>query len=155
MENTQTNVNRTIRRKFERETAIKMLNELQNKIAGANLDAICDDDLEITSNDFNDDLSMRRLLQAVQCGLVYWDDSENCMVQELINPLKSGDLTADKFYYKHKLSIAQIKENNTTNQIELAMRLLSQITGRAIPLIGQLYGTDMEISMGCLSFFGK
>ena len=143
-----------IRKIMEKETAIKLLNEIKDLIGGVDLTDICGDELEIKLDSIQDPIQ-KMLIAAVQCGLVYWDEQENCLVQKLIRPLKSGEITADEFKYKSRLNVKQLKEFNPTNQLDLFQKMLSQISGRPYHLIGNLSGQDIEVAMGCLSFFDK
>ena len=154
METTQNNECTKIRKKFEQSAAIRELNDIKNKMGGVDLDSICNDEFEITEKNLTD-FNIKRLVQAVQCDLVYYDEQENCLVQKLTKTLKAGEITANEFRYKYKLSIAQLRDANMTNQFDLIIRIISQVTGRPIHLIGQLYGLDMEIAMACIDFFVK
>src|SRR5574344_1303342 len=121
------NVKTKIEKIMEKESAIKVLNDIKNKIGGVDLSNICDDESDIF--DVNSDDSMtKRLIQAIQCGLVYWDENENTLVQKLIYPIKCGEVSADHFKYSRQLTMNDLKGLNTNNQLELFACLLSQIT---------------------------
>lgn len=145
-----------ITKKMEKETAIKMLNEIKENIGGVDLETICSENDDITPENINDDIT-NRLVQAIQCGLVYWDEKENVLVQKLIRPLVSGDLTANELKYQHKLTIRDLKMINSPgiSELEVFEKALAQITGRGNALIGKLSGQDVQIASGCLSFFAE
>lgn len=81
-----------IRKIMEREAALKVIDGIKNKIGEADLDSICE---ETTSVIGGNEAVYNKFVQAVMCGLVYWDDEKNCLVQNLINPVKSGERTYD------------------------------------------------------------
>ena len=141
-----------IKKIMEKESAIKVLQEIKENIAGVNLDSICEENAAIKAEDLQD-ITLKRVIQAIQCGLVYWDDKENVLVQKLIKPLISGELEAKELKYKNRLCIKELKNMNSENQLDLLEKALSQITGRAPHLIGKLTGQDIHIATGCLSFF--
>lgn len=143
-----------IRKIMEKETAIKTLNEIKDLIGGVDLTSICDDELEIKPENIQDPIQ-KMLVAAVQCGLVYWDEQENCLIQKLIRPLKAGELTASEFKYKNRLNVKELKSINAMSELDLFEKVLSQIVARPSHLVGQLMGQDIDISMGCLCFFGK
>lgn len=151
MENKQQN---QIRKIMEKETAVKVLNEIKDSIGGVDLMEICDDVPEIKPEDIQDPIQ-KILIAAIQCGLVYWNEEENCLTQKLIRPVKSGEITAEEFKYKHRLSINQLKSINAKSELDLFEKGFSQMVARPSQLIGQLTGQDIQISMGCLSFFDK
>jgi len=152
---TENLVQRKITKIMSKETAVENLNSMLEKIGGVNIDNICEDRLQITIDDYGKEPTLTRLIQGVMCGLVYWDENNNCMVQELIHPIKSGELTADKLYYKYKLKVFQMQNTDLNSPIGIAIKLLSDITGRPAKLISQMSGLDIDIAVGCLNFFGQ
>jgi hypothetical protein len=124
---------------MEKETAVKTLNEIKDLIGGVDLMEICDDVSEIKLEDIQDPIQ-KILIAAIQCGLVYWSEEENCLVQKLIRPVKSGEITADEFKYKHRLSINELKSINAKNELDLFEKGLSQMVARPSQLIGRLTG---------------
>lgn len=143
-----------IKKIMEKDSAIKMLNEIQHLIGGTDLTNICDDEIEIKPDSIQD-VTTRRVLQAIQCGLVFWDENQNCLIQKLIRPLKSGEQTASELKYINRMNVKELKGIQAVNELELFEKVLSQVVGRSPHLIGHLTGQDIEIAMGCLSFFGK
>ena len=145
-----------IKKKMEKETAIKLLNEIRENIGGVDLETICDENNEITPENINDEIT-KRLIQAIQCGLVYWDENENVLIQKLIRPLKSGDMSANELKYQYKLTIRDLKMINTpgVGELEVFENALAQITGKGRALIGRLSGQDIQIASGCLGFFAQ
>lgn len=141
---------------MERESALKVIDDIKNKICDIDLDDLCGEKAEVLQGDKTDD-TYNKLIQAVMCGLVYWDDNENCMVQELIHPVKSGDMTADKFYFKYPVTLGEAKDiaSRAANQMQASVNILSHITGRAAHLIENLRGQDVPIAMGCVGFFDR
>lgn len=140
-----------IKKIMEKESAVTILNEIRDKLGCTDLSNICGDELEIKS----DDTITQRLIQAVQCGLVYWDESENCLVQKLIRPIKSNEINASEFYYKNRLNIQQLKGVKAISELDFLEKVLSQITGKSTHLIGKLSGQDVEVATGCVGFFDK
>lgn len=146
---------RKITKIMSKESAIENLNSMLEKIGGVDIDSICDDRLQITVDDYGKEPVLTRLIQGVMCGLVYWDEDNSCMVQKLIHPVKSGELTADKLYYKYKLKVFQMQDTNFNNPVGASMELLSKVTGRSVKVIGGMSGRDIDIAVGCLNFFGQ
>lgn len=139
---------------MEKETAVKTLIEIKDLIGGVDLTEICEDVSEIKSEDIQDPIQ-KVLIAAIQCGLVYWHEDENCLTQKLVRPIKSGEINASEFKYKHRLNISELKLINAKSELDLFEKVLSQMVARPSQLIGKLTGQDIDISMGCLSFFGK
>ncbi len=141
---------------MERESALKVLEDIKNKIGGVDLDEICGEKVEIKEDTQNgEDVIYKRLVQAIMCGLVYWDEQKECLAQELINPVKSGEIECDKLYYKNKLTLKDGKDFKAKNQVGLTVESLSVCCGRPTQIIEKIHGTDVNIAMGCLSFFDK
>ena len=83
METTQNNECTKIRKKLEQSAAIRELNDIKNKMGGVNLDSICNDELEITEKNLTD-FNIKRLVQAVQCDLVYYDEQEISLLPKAV-----------------------------------------------------------------------
>ena len=77
------------------------------------------------------------------------------MVQTLIHPLKSGQLTAEKLYYKNTITLGDARGMKAVNQAELTIQSISNITARPTQLIEKMRGQDLHIAIGCLSFFDR
>lgn len=143
-------------KKMEKESALKIIDEIKNNICDVDLDEICGDSVKVVEGEGKDEEKIfNKVVQAVQCGLVYWDEDEKCMVQELIHPLKSGEMTADKLLYKNNVTLADAKSAKSQNATEMMIISLSVVTGRATHLVEKLRGQDLNIAIGCLSFFDK
>jgi len=144
---------REIRKIMEEDAAKTILDTIKNKICKVDLDEICGDNIKITEG--QNSVLYRRLVQAVQCGLVDWDDEENCMVQTLIHPVKTGSITCDKLYYKTNITLGDAKDFKTTNQAEVIIKSIATMTGKGIQVIEKLRGQDLDIATGCMYFFDR
>nr|DAT94656.1 MAG TPA: tail assembly chaperone protein [Caudoviricetes sp.] len=140
-----------IRKKIDKETALKTLEEIKEKILGQNVLSI------LESDNVQEEIKSVRpgeyLLAATMAGFVYYDDEKNCLVQELIKPVQSGEQTADKFYYKNHLSLELMREEQTSNEIALTINVIARLTGRTKQIIGKIYGQDSHIIQDIASFF--
>ena len=143
-----------IKKIMEWDSALKIIDEIKNKIGGVDLDAICGEKVEISETK-EDDNTFKRLVQCVMVGKVYWDDEKQCLVQELLQPVKSGDVELDTLYYKNKLRLKDGKNFKAKNQAQLTIESLATACCRPPQVIEQITGTDIIIAMGCLSFFDK
>ena len=142
-----------IRKIMEKESALKIIDEIKNKICEVDLDELCGDEVSVVEGESS--TILKKVIQAVQCGLVEWDEEENCMVQTLIHPLKSGQLTAEKLYYKNTITLGDARGMKAVNQAELTIQSISNITARPTQLIEKIRGQDLHIAIGCLSFFDR
>ena len=152
-EDTKMEEKRTIRKIMEKDAAVEILNNIKNKICDIDLDDLCGD--TVSTQEGTSKTIYNRIIQAIQCGLVYWDDNENCMVQELIHPITSGTIKADKLCYKNNITLGDAKEFKSTNQAELIIKSLANITGKGFQIIEKIRGQDLDIASGCMSFFDK
>ncbi len=141
-----------IRKIMEKDSAIKVLEEIKNKICDTDLDDLCGENTRI---DAKDDEVSKKIIQAVMCGLVYWDDEKGCMVQRLIHPIKSGETEAKELYYKNNVTLSDANGFKASNQAGLIKESLALITARPIQLIGEIRGQDMTIATGCIRFFDR
>ena len=119
------------------------------------LDELCGDEAKIENKDEESSKIYKKVVQAIRCGLVEWDETENCMVQKLIHPLKAGQLEADKLYYKNKIKFGDSKDFKTSQSGEVMIQSLANITARATQLIEELQGQDLLIAIGCMGFFDR
>ena len=142
-----------IEKVMEKESAINEMARIQDNLGGVDIVKICENQTD--PKDFENDPALKKVICAVMCGLVYWNEEKNCLSQKLIKPIKAGELEADQLDYKYNVSLKDLKMMNSSNSFELLIKTLSKIVGRAEPLIGQLHGQDSEIALGCLSFFDK
>jgi hypothetical protein len=144
-----------IRVLMSEERALEVLNEIKNKICDVDLDELCGDEAKIENKDEESSKIYKKVVQAIRCGLVEWDETENCMVQKLIHPLKAGQLEADKLYYKNKIKFGDSKDFKTSQSGEVMIQSLANITARATQLIEELQGQDLLIAIGCMGFFDR
>lgn len=136
------------------EQAKNVLNDIKNKICEVDLDELCGDN-NIENNDEKTSQIYKKVLQAIRCGLVQWDDEKNCMVQRLIHPLQSGEISANELYYQNKIKFGDSKDFKNDQNGEVMIQSLSNITARPTQLIEQLMGQDLLISIGCMGFFDR
>ena len=142
-----------IKKIMEQESALAVLDEIKNKICDVDLDELCGEKTEIVGE--KKDEIYKKLVQATMCGLIYWDDENECMAQKLIHPLKSGETKAETLLYKDNVTLGDAGSFSAKNQASLLKESLSLITGRPMQLIEQLKGQDMTIATGCVSFFDR
>lgn len=142
-----------IRVLMPRETAIKQIEEIRLKICGVDLMELCaDEEVDKAVEKVPDDL-MKYLINAWRCGLVYFDEDRNCLVQKFIKPLVSGEQRLEEICYKNELTLKQIKGGTSYNQIEMLIQILSLVSGQSVHIIGALKGQDVQISMAIVAFF--
>ena len=87
------------------------------------------------------------------CGLVFWDDEKNCLVQTLINPVKSGELHREALYYRNHLTLGQMKMFKESKEMGVAIEAIATVTACPVPLIEQIQGQDQKIASACVDFF--
>ena len=140
-----------IKKKMEPETALKQFAEFKEAIVGQNiLDLIESDKVE---QEFGDAEPGKYLQAAVVAGLVYLDDDGKTLVQKLINPIVSGEQKADTLYYKNRLTLDIIRDENTGNEIAKAINIVTRLTGQTKQLIGKTWGQDLYIMQEIAAFF--
>lgn len=142
-----------IKKIMEKEQALAVLDEIKNNICEVDLDELCGEKTEIVGD--NKDEIYKKVIQAVMCGLVYWDEENECMTQKLIHPIKSGEIETDILQYKSNVTLEDAAGFNAKNQAGLLKESISLITGRPIQLIQKLHGQDITIATGCVSFFDR
>ena len=140
-----------IRKKIEKETALKEIAEIKTKIVGENI-------LEILESDeVNKEIAGVKagdyLIAAVMSGIVYYDDEKKCVVQKLINPIQSGEQTADTLYYKNNLTLGIMRDEDTSNQLALTINVITRLTGRTKQVIEKIWGQDLHIMHDISAFF--
>ena len=140
-----------IRKKIEKETALKEIAEIKTKIVGENI-------LEILESDeVNKEIAGVKagdyLIAAVMSGIVYYDDEKKCVVQKLINPVQSGEQTADTLYYKNNLTLGIMRDEDTSNQLALTINVITRLTGRTKQVIEKIWGQDLHIMQDISAFF--
>lgn len=145
--------NKTIKKIMEEESALKVIDDIKNKICDVDLDDICGEKVEVSEG--AQKTIFKRVKQAVMCGLVYWDEDENCMIQKLIKPIKSGEVEADKLCYKNQITLGDSCDFSADSNAALLIESISHACARPTQLIGKLSGQDFNIAVGCLSFFDR
>ena len=144
-----------IRRIMERVTAQEQIEKIKFKICGIDLEDLCkDESVENSVGKLPDDMK-RHLENAWMCGLVYFDDDKNCLIQKLIQPLKSGEQEARELYYEKQISLRDAKGARSKDPIESLIKVLEAVTGRSSFLVGSMKNSqDIQTAMACVSFFG-
>ncbi len=156
-----------IKKIMERESAKKLLDEYKLKVCGVDLEKLCSDDelieearektknkteteerAEVISKKYE-----RALENAVMCGLIFWSEEEKCLCQKLIKPVESGEQSCNVIQYKNQLCLNDAK-NQSDNATQVLIDNLSKLSGRSKPLISKISGQDVDIAVGCVSFFG-
>ena len=140
-----------IRKKFTKEQAKNEINEIKTSILGANILNL------LESEDVKEEVENvepgKYLIAAVMGGLVYYDEEKKCLVQNLINPIQSGEQTADCLYYKNNLTLGIMRDENTSNNYSLTINLITRITGRTKQIIEKVFGQDLQVMQDIASFF--
>jgi hypothetical protein len=144
-----------IKVRMSEEKAQQVIDEIKNKICDVDLDELCGEEAKIENKDEETSKIYKKVIQAVRCGLVEWDETENCMVQHLIHKLKAGTLEADKLCYKNNVKFGDSKDFRSSQQGEVMIQTLANITARPTQLIEELRGQDLLIAIGCMGFFDR
>lgn len=144
-----------IKVRMSEEKALQVIDEMKNKICDVDLDELCGEEAKIENKDEETSKIYKKVVQAVRCGLVEWDETENCMVQHLIHKLKAGTLEADKLCYKNNVKFGDSKDFRSSQQGEVMIQTLANITARPTQLIEELRGQDLLIAIGCMGFFDR
>lgn len=139
-----------IRKVMEKEAALEYINEIKDKICGVDLDSICDEETNIIGG--NEQI-FNKFVQAVMCGLVYYDDEKECLVQKLIKPVKAGQLEREALYYRNHLKLGQMKMFKEQKEMGVAIEAIATVTACPIPLIEEIEGQDQKIASACVDFF--
>ncbi|MBQ9149865.1 hypothetical protein IJX73_02930 [bacterium] len=145
---------KNIKKIMSRESAQKEISDFKLKICGVDLDEICsDEELVEKAKSPQEEKIQKTLENAVMCGLVKWNENKKCLEHHLIKPLKSGEQTCDVLFYENELSLNKAKGNSAKDQVEALIAVISLVTGKSKPLIGQLAGVDVDIATACINFF--
>ena len=139
-----------IRKVMEKDAALNYINEMKDKICGVDLDSICDEKTDIIGGN---EQVFNKFVQAVMCGLVYYDEEKGCLVQNLIKPVKAGQLERDALYYRNHLTLEQMKMFKEQKEMGVAIEAIATVTACPIPLIEQIEGQDQKIASACVDFF--
>lgn len=139
-----------IRKKMEKDAALNYINEMKDKICGVDLDSICEEKTDIIGGN---EQVFNKFVQAVMCGLVYYDEEKGCLVQNLIKPVKAGQLERDALYYRNHLTLGQMKMFKEQKEMGVAIEAIATVTACPIPLIEQIEGQDQKIASACVDFF--
>lgn len=138
---------------MSKEAAEKVLSDIKNRLCDVDLDELCGD--EVTVEKGENETLYKRVIQAIMCGLVYWDEQRGFMVQKLIKPIKSNEITVDELCYKYPIKLGQVKGMNAKNDADVLLQSLTIITGRGKHALEGLTGRDNEIAAGCFNFFDR
>lgn len=139
-----------IQKIMEKTDAEKYLQEIKLKIVDVDLDEICGD--EPQKSELEKKLKSK-LVQAVQCGLIYYNDDKKLLVQKLIKPIKCGEQTADFLEFYNDLSLNHVKNNKAETPVQALIQTGAILTRRSENLISQLSKTDSTLLEGIISFF--
>ncbi len=140
-----------IRKKLEENQALKEIEDYKTKMFGENiLDVLDSENVEKALQKITPG---KYLLAAVMAGVVYFDDEKNCLVQELIKPVQSGEQEAKSLYYKHNMTMGLMRDENTSNEMALSINMISRLTGRSKQIIEKIFGQDLHIMQDLTSFF--
>lgn len=139
-----------IRKVMEKDAALNYINEMKDKICGVDLDSICEEKTDIIGGN---EKVFNKFVQAVMCGLVYYDEEKGCLVQNLIKPVKAGQLERDTLYYRNHLTLGQMKMFKEQKEMGVAIEAIATVTACPIPLIEQIEGQDQKIASACVDFF--
>jgi hypothetical protein len=140
-----------LKKKFTQKQALKELQDIKTKILGENVLGL------LESDDVKEEIENvepgKYLIAAVMAGLVFYDDENKCLVQNFINPVKSGEQEADSLYYKNNLTLGIMREEHTSNNYALTINLITRITGRTKQIVEKVFGQDLQIMQEIASFF--
>lgn len=145
--------NRGISKIMSKDAAEKVLNDIKNRLCEVDLDELCGDELSVERGE--NEILYKRVIQAIMCGLVYWDEEKGFMVQKLIKPIKSNEIIIEELEYKYPIKLGQVKGMNAKNDADVLLQSLAIITGRGKHALEGLTGRDNEIAAGCFNFFDR
>lgn len=140
-----------IKKKMEPETALKQLAEFKEAIVGQNILELIESDK--VEQEFGDAEPGKYLQAATVGGLVYLHDDGKTLVQKLINPIESGEQKTDTLYYRNRLTLDIIRDEDTSNEIAKAINIVTRLTGQTKQLIGKVWGQDLYIMQEIVAFF--
>ena len=138
-------------KKMEPETALKELAKMKEAIIGENILDLLESDK--VKKEIDDAEPGKYLQAAVVGGLVYLDQDGKTLVQKLINPIASGEQSRDALYYKNRLTLDVIRDEQTGNEIAQAINIVTRLTGCTKQLIGKIWGQDLYIMQEIAAFF--
>lgn len=142
-----------IRKIMTKDQAENVLSDIKNRLCDVDLDELCGDEISVDRGE--NEILYKRVLQAIMCGLVYWDEERGYMVQKLIKPIRSNEIKIDELEYKYPIKLGQVKSMNAKNDADVLLQSLAIITGRGKHALEGLQGRDNEIAAGCFSFFDR
>lgn len=119
-----------------------------SKLEVQDIDKIC------PSANAKDDGLEDLVKRAIRCGLVSWDDNENCLVQKLINKIDiGGGVEAEALKYNNGFVTLGMQDKLQSGDV---VGIVSDLTGRPGALIGKMRGQDSIIASALVKcFFGK
>lgn len=138
-------------KKMEPETALKELTKMKEAIIGENILDLLESDK--VKKEVDDAEPGKYLQAAVVAGLVYLDSDGKTLVQKLLNPIVSGEQSRDTLYFKNKLTLDIIRDEQTGNEIAQAINIVTRLTGCTKQLIGKLCYQDLYITQEIAAFF--
>jgi len=144
---------REITKIMSKAAAEQVLEDIKNRLCDVDLDAICGDEVSVERGE--NEILYKRVIQAIMCGLVYWNEEKGFMVQKLIKPIKSNEITIEELEYKYPIKLGQVKGMNAKNDADVLLQSLAIITGRGKHALEGLTGRDNEIAAGCFNFFDR
>lgn len=142
---------REIKKIMEKDAALQVIDEIKNKLFSIDLDELCGE--KITVKEEND--LFRYIVQGVMCGLVYWDDNKNCLTQELVTPIKAGEIEKTHLYYTNDITLGDTKGFNAENQADLMIKSIAHITANGFQIVERLKKTDLNIAAALCRFFDR
>lgn len=153
VETTQPAAQEKIRKIMTKEQAEKVLADIKNRLCEVDLDELCGDEVSIEKGE--NEILYKRVIQAIMCGLVYWDEERGFMVQKLIKPIKSNEIVIEELCYIYPIKLGQVKSMNAKNDADVLLQSLAIITGRGKHALEGLTGIDNGIAAGCFNFFDR
>lgn len=134
--------------KLNEKQANDVFANILSKLEIQDIDKICPS--ANAKNDGLEDLVKR----AIRCGLVSWDDNENCLVQKLINKIDiGGGVEAEALKYNNGFVTLGMQDKLQSGDV---VGIVSDLTGRPEALIGKMRGQDSTIASALVKcFFGK
>jgi len=142
---------REIKKIMEKEAALKVIDEIKNKLFSIDLDELCGEKVSVKE----ETVLFKYIVQGVMCGLVYWNDEKNCLTQELVNPLKVGDIEKTHLDFINDITLGDTKGFNAENQSDLIIKSIAHITANGFQVIEKLKKTDLNIATALCRFFDR
>lgn len=125
--------------------AKRIYNEIFEKLDIVDLDKLC----PIEEKKVAEEIKQRekavedKLVQAIACGLLYWDNDNNCLTQKLVKPIKTEETSIDILYYKSALKLSMqrlIAEKDMP-------AIIARLTGHGTVTVGEMQAFDSAIAV--------